>query len=97
MLGNILILVRITNEDMHIEQVSRQMNLNIKTIRSIENGIKKLSLTTLEQFSKIYQIPLSQLLMIYKSMKKLTDRQILRQINDYYESQIIESLNVKIK
>lgn len=85
MVGNILKLVR-TYNDISIDCVALKLNLLPEEIKRIETNRNKIFLSSLEKFSEIYQMPISQILVLSDMQKhfSLDDYKILDDIKRYY-------------
>lgn len=97
MLGNTLRLIRISN-CMSYNYVSSNLNLKISIIKDIENGKTNLSLTTLNKFSELYDIPVSKILLLndFGERFMFTDERMIDDIQTYYQLKQ-EQDKIKIK
>lgn len=98
MLGNILKLVRISN-DMTVITVSKGIGLMSSLINDIECGNAKISLSTLEMFSEFYNIPISRILLLndFQEYFKVSDSKILEDIRNYRYSEYQNKDKQKVK
>ena len=61
MIGEILRIIRIANEDMSLKEVSNKIGISIPYVCKIEKGNSKLSLKNLNKYSQVFNIPKSKI------------------------------------
>ena len=85
MLGYTLKLIRLYN-NMSANLVATQMQLEPKKLLKIERCKVKLSLSSLAKFSELYQMPISQILILndMKEHFKLSDAKLWEDIERFY-------------
>lgn len=94
MIGYILKLIRVANNNMSTKDVAKMLDVSSSHISLIEKGDKKPSLTMLKKISSVYNIPLSEILLFdeIQEQKGLNYQQTLKMILEYYVA--IDSKNV---
>ena len=85
MFGHTLKLIRLCN-DMSVNAVALQMQIGFRRLNKIENGKTKISLSTLIRFSELYQMPISQILILndMKEHFKISDSEMWEDIERFY-------------
>jgi len=86
MIGYILKLVRVANNNMSAATAAKMLGVSSTFICEIEKGNKKPSITTLKKISSIYNIPLSEILLFdeLQEQNSLSYQQTLKMILEYY-------------
>ena len=98
MLGHTLKLIRLYN-DISVNDVAIELNVGPKKIRKIEACTAGISLSTLGNFSKIYKMPMEQIL-IFNDMKEhlqISDSQMWTDIERFYLTKQDEQQEKRIK
>lgn len=85
MLGHTLKLIRLYN-NISLESAAIQLNLWSKLLRKIESHKTKVSLSTLGSLSELYQMPISQILILNdkKEHLQMSDAEIWGEIQRFY-------------
>ncbi len=88
MLGNILKIIRIANDNMSVKDAASKMGVSSSYITEIENGNKTPSLNTLRKFSIVYNIPVSRIVGLdeQEEDEKMSYQELLRNVLQYYIS-----------
>lgn len=99
MIGDILRLIRLANNNMSLREVSEKSGIDFTHISELENGIYKASIRTLRKLASAYDLPLSQILLFEQQQLEegLNYQKTLKMILDYYidreEKAILRSKN----
>lgn len=85
MLGNVLKLVRLYNE-VSVNSAASHLNMLPKQLKKIENGKAKVFFSTLGSCSELYQMPISQILILNDMQEhfKVSDAQTWEDIERFY-------------
>jgi len=85
MLGNVLKLVRLYN-DVSINSAASHLNMLPKQLKKIESGKAKVFFSTLERVSELYQMPISQILVLNDIQEhfKVSNGQTWEDIERFY-------------
>ena len=88
MLGNILRLIRIANDNKNIKDIAKEIGITPNYLCDLEKGNKRVSLKILKKIALFYDMPLSQIFLFdeLQNQNNLNNQQILKMILEYYSS-----------
>ena len=91
MIGDILKLIRIANENMSIKEAANKIGISEAYISEIEQGNKQFSLNTLKKFSSVYNVPASKI-MLWDEEQEDYQRTLLIILKHYLYEQHVNNI-----